>query len=504
MNTFGIEMLFFVFFLIFLFFLERLRNANKWKFCSFIPRTRLLRIAIIAQILAYIVKYVGLNPEINSWISLLARIGFYSAFSSWILDIIWWATKKFSSRKMSPPQILKDMSLIAISTLIFAIQLNDKGALTAIGSAAVIGALAFMLGPGTATQLSNISSAIVAQAESQLKVGDCVEIDGQTGIITNISSFSTFLYDSTKDRTIIFSNSSIDNTKIINFSIPNWNRFLLEIEVNLPLEIPPGKANLLLREAVKDCSEIVDPDQCEVLTAAYTNYSILYLVNFYINDFSKRKTVCSLVMNRIWYLVDRAGFYFPTAIFDTAQNRAAQVNPPTIEEKLQLQKLNTINLLRSIDLFTSLSDEEINSIVENDSHFNFGPGEIIIREGEHRSSMYVIVEGECSIYIKDANKSDNMIQVATLSRGSIIGEVSALTGDCTTATVIANGHLMLQEISQAQINRIFLANNSAMKSFASIISEREAHRASFSIAERSSFESNLLKRISNAFHNLFG
>ena len=138
MTTFDTAMLLFIFFLIFLFFLERLRNANKWKFCRFIPRTRLLRIAIIAQILAYIVKYVGLNPEINSWISLLARIGFYSAFSSWILDIIWWATKKFSSRKMSPPQILKDMSLIAISTLIFAIQLNDKGALTAIGSAAVM------------------------------------------------------------------------------------------------------------------------------------------------------------------------------------------------------------------------------------------------------------------------------------------------------------------------------------------------------------------------------
>ena len=74
-----------------------------------------------------------------------------------------------------------------------------------------------MLGPGTATQLSNISSAIVAQAESQLKVGDCVEIDGQTGIISNISSFALSSTTAQKIELLFFQIHQLTIPKLLIF-----------------------------------------------------------------------------------------------------------------------------------------------------------------------------------------------------------------------------------------------------------------------------------------------
>jgi CRP-like cAMP-binding protein len=95
-----------------------------------------------------------------------------------------------------------------------------------------------------------------------------------------------------------------------------------------------------------------------------------------------------------------------------------------------------------------------------------------------------------------------MVEIAQLNPGSIFGEIAALTNDPRTASVKAVSHLRLQEISQQQIEDLFLNNQEAMAEFANVMTAREEARNAFTPEQKKSFETSLLQRMAKTF-NLF-
>ena len=103
------------------------------------------------------------------------------------------------------------------------------------------------MGPGTSSQISNISSALTFQVERQFLVGDSVEIEGSIGRVETVSWNSTYLYDNARDRIIVQPNSVIDVGKVINFSRPTARRYQLDIVIGLPYEVDPARIDSILR-----------------------------------------------------------------------------------------------------------------------------------------------------------------------------------------------------------------------------------------------------------------
>ena len=159
--------------------------------------------------------------------------------------------------------------------------------------------------------------------------------------------------------------------------------------------------------------------------------------------------------------------------------------------------------MRAVDLFASLSDDEIRYIVMNDRILNFFQGEVVFGAGDPGHSMYVILDGECSIMLQGLGGSSASHEIARLRKGMIFGEIAALTNADRTASVQATTHLVLQEISQAQIKSVFLSNQEAMNAFAKVIASREAEHQSFSPEQQSRFESGLMDRMMSTFGKIF-
>jgi CRP-like cAMP-binding protein len=72
---------------------------------------------------------------------------------------------------------------------------------------------------------------------------------------------------------------------------------------------------------------------------------------------------------------------------------------------------------------------------------DFGDGESIVRQGEPGHSMYIVVSGRAVVTLEDSG-----VELATIEAGGYFGEMSLLTGDPRTATVIARGDVALLEI----------------------------------------------------------
>jgi len=89
--------------------------------------------------------------------------------------------------------------------------------------------------------------------------------------------------------------------------------------------------------------------------------------------------------------------------------------------------LNDPQLLRSIPLFNSLSDDDLANIVDAPENGieEFGSRETIVRESEIGDCMYIILDGYLEVTIRSGS-SDREVGIATLRPGDFFGEQSLL------------------------------------------------------------------------------
>lgn len=481
------------------FLLGRWRQQGTRRFSRWIPSMVFFRVSLTAALLSRLVTASGLQGDFVGWFAVVAKTGLYVAFVELVLDLLWVLVTRLNHRGVAPPRILKDLALVAAAFVIVAVEMNSQGLLTTVGSAAVLGGLAFIVGPGSATQIGNISSALAVQVERQFEVGDWVEIAGELGRVDNISWNSTYLYDDRDDRYIVIPNSLIDKGTTVNYSRPSSNEYRLEVEIGLPLELAPGKAIALLKKVLESHDEVIPGARTAITIRSVDHDSINYVLKFFVADFASRNRVRTEIFSSIWYSVERAGYAFPYTVVDL---RTARSKSQVLEERQLVSLQESFTRLRRIELFASLSDAEIESIVEKDRLLSYGPGEMLVVMGDVGGSMYVIMEGSCSVLIPNPSGGEGMTEVAQLHEGTIFGEISALTDAPRTASIQAINHVVVQEISQRQIEVIFLNNEAAMAEFAKVMAQREAGRKAFSATETEEFELGLVERMTKTFSRL--
>ena len=126
------------------------------------------------------------------------------------------------------------------------------------------------------------------------------------------------------------------------------------------------------------------------------------------------------------------------------------------------------------------------------THRSLPSGEVVVREGDAGESMFIVVSGEVVIAVGPDRR-----EVAVTKAGGYFGEMSLLTGDPRTATVIARGDTTVLEISAAAFRAYVQSNPSVIDELAaaSVARRREldesrgkatlaAATATISLAER--------------------
>lgn len=100
--------------------------------------------------------------------------------------------------------------------------------------------------------------------------------------------------------------------------------------------------------------------------------------------------------------------------------------------------------LPAIPLFSSLSETELKEILASAMEVRaYADGEQIVQEGAAGLSMFALVEGEAGVFRGWGTEQPR--QVATLSAGTIFGEVALGSGARRVATVVAKGDAVALE-----------------------------------------------------------
>ena len=129
-----------------------------------------------------------------------------------------------------------------------------------------------------------------------------------------------------------------------------------------------------------------------------------------------------------------------------------------------------VNLLARIPFFTNLPPDELDRIMSELDVVNLQPREILFQEGDTGEQMYVVVSGELEIL--KAPDSDDELILNRIQAGEYIGEMSLVTGAPRTASVRANGEVVLLSMSRAQLMDLLQRHPHLASDMVSVLSHR--------------------------------
>jgi CRP-like cAMP-binding protein len=169
------------------------------------------------------------------------------------------------------------------------------------------------------------------------------------------------------------------------------------------------------------------------------------------------------VRTNVWYELKRQGITIPFPIRTLRVERKA---PPRAQEEQEEAKA----ILRDEALFECLSDEQIDSLVQQSRVSHFGRGERVIREGAEGDSMFVLLSGAAEVSI---SKNGTSIPVATLKAPDCFGEMSLLTGERRTATVRAETDCQVMEIGKPVMAELLRASPDCLERLSELLAKRK-------------------------------
>ncbi len=121
-------------------------------------------------------------------------------------------------------------------------------------------------------------------------------------------------------------------------------------------------------------------------------------------------------------------------------------------EAKEFRMENIKSFVKNIELFSGLSEKEIESICENIYIRKFLPGDIIIRQGEEGDSIFILLQGSVRVYYDD--EIGKVVELAYLTQGDFFGEMGFLGNKKRRASVASIDESILLEVSKERIDKL--------------------------------------------------
>ncbi len=129
-------------------------------------------------------------------------------------------------------------------------------------------------------------------------------------------------------------------------------------------------------------------------------------------------------------------------------------------------------LIRKKPFFKCLTDQQVGQVIGAARFSLFGRGERIVEQGADGSSMFILLTGDAGVFVRQENHGAEPTRVASLQAGDYFGEMSLLTGEKRSATVLAATDCEVIEIAKAHLAPVLQENADLLKSLSEMLAQR--------------------------------
>jgi small-conductance mechanosensitive channel/CRP-like cAMP-binding protein len=354
------------------------------------------------------------------------------------------------------PSIVQDAIVIGILILVATFAFGDQFLATSAVSAVVLG---FAL----QDTLGNAFAGLAIQSEKPFNIGHWITVGEHEGRVAEVTWRATKLRTKTGNFVIV-PNSEVGKAPITNFSEPAAPT-RLHIEVGVSYDATPNTVKAVVKQALANCPLVLKAPPPDAMLRDFAASSIVYRIRFWTDNFELDEEAADQVRSSLYYAFKRAGIEIPYPIQAEYTKEF-----PVVSEADRIAERQ--RLLTGVDLFASLTDEQRATIAAAMRPLDFGDGETIVREGDPGKSMYVVAAGRVNIVLAATGTS-----VAITDKGGYFGEMSLLTGDPRTASVLAIGDVRVLEIDAEVFRQLSDASPQAVEQVARAAAARRVELA---------------------------
>ncbi|MEX0880130.1 MAG: mechanosensitive ion channel family protein [Thermoanaerobaculia bacterium] len=383
-----------------------------------------------------------------------------------VVDFILFEVGYRLRRGTSAPALLRQLASIVIFGVIVAVlfQVVLSANLAAILTTSAI--ITAIIGLALQETLGNFFSGLAMALERTVQVGDMVRAADSIGLVEQLS-WRAIKVRTMEGNAIIVPNSVASRERLEVFrrgGVP----MARVLRIGLEYDAPPARARAELEAAVRDLPGLAAYPPPVTGLYQFGDFAVVYELRYWLEDYARYLEIDAAVRERIWYGLERAGLRIAYPVIRQHQYAGGTLPVATPSRA-------TPEAIERGELFAPLSSEERGELARGARRLRFGAGEIVVREGDTTSSMFLIAEGRVAISVHGEGAQSR--KIAVLERGSAFGEISLLTGEPRLATARALTEATLIEIDKDTLAPLLVANPSLVEKLDRIIQERRRQTA---------------------------
>lgn len=242
----------------------------------------------------------------------------------WIVGVVSRAVGKALSNRKVDPTIAKFITNIIyylMMAFVFIAALGQLGVQTA-SIVAIMGAAGLAVGLALQGSLANFAAGVLMIAFRPCRVGDFVEAGGASGVVKEISIFSTILL-TPDNKTVIISNANVMGGNIVNYSMQVKRRVDLVVGVSYSSDLAVVKDQL--HEIVANESAVLVGEEVTVAVSELAASSVNFVVRCWVNTPDYWPTYFALT-EKVKITFDKKGIEIPFNQMDVNINYTPEAN----------------------------------------------------------------------------------------------------------------------------------------------------------------------------------
>jgi small-conductance mechanosensitive channel/CRP-like cAMP-binding protein len=359
------------------------------------------------------------------------------------------------------PKFLTEVVRIAILLLIVFLVLEIKYQTTLNSLLFTSGFAAIILGLAMQDTVGNIIAGLALQLSKPYQHGDWLIVDNRHAEVIEVNWRATRLR-TMDDIVIEIPHRQMAAQNIVNLNRPT-RRHAMRLSVGIDYSAAPTRVKDVMLHATSNAKGVAPEPKPKVYLKHFGDSSIEYEIKFWLEDHSTYYDVCDSIRTNVWYSLHRHGIKIPFPM------RTVQLERPSRDKQQEVQSAARL-ILRRQPLFRSLTDAQLDALLPRGQAIHFGRGEKLIEQGDDGNSMFILVSGEANVVV---DRNGFQTHVASLAAGDCIGEMSLLTGEKRSATVIANKDCEVVEIGKPVLANSLKENPELLKQLGDLLARRQ-------------------------------
>ena len=361
--------------------------------------------------------------------------------------------------QMKAPKFLSQLVglvIVAVAGLFIASAIYGKSIQAALtGSTLLVGIIGFAM----QDLLGNIIAGIALEIGKPFKPGDWLVVEGGHAEVIEVNWRSTRLRNN--DAIYIdIPNKHIAGATIVNLTYPT-REHAIRLTVGFDYGVPPNFVKDCMVRAAANAPGVLPKPTPKVFLKDFSESAILYEIKFWLEDESRYNDIVDAIKTNIWYEAQRNGIRIPFPIRTVHLEKTKLPLPPAMEAaRISAKKQPFLQLLDT---------DQTDKLLSGARHQRFGRGERVIVQGTDGVSMFLLLQGEAFVLV---NVNGSETQVATLRDGDYFGEMSLLTGEPRSATVVAHTDCEMWEISKDVLGELLEQNHTLVEKLSDLLAKR--------------------------------